>query len=217
MDDSLKRREAMLQGQILPNRVTDERVAAAILAVPREPFLPRELRGVAYIDEDIPIGGGRYLMEPVVFARLLQAARLGRDDVVLDVGCGTGYSSAVLSHLASVVVGLECDAELIRRANANLAGLGIDNVAIVTGPLAEGCPRQAPFNVIMLNGAVEVLPEALTRQLAAGGRLLAVERRRGVGKAMRHVNLGGIIGATELFDAQVPALPGFGKPPCFVF
>jgi protein-L-isoaspartate(D-aspartate) O-methyltransferase len=217
MNDSLKRREAMINGQILPNRVTDMRVAEAMLAVPREPYLPRELRGVAYLDEDIPIGGGRYLMEPVVFARLLQAAAVGPDDAVLDVGCGTGYSSAVLARLASAVVALECDQALIERANANLTELGIDNAVVVVGPLADGCPKQGPFDVIVLNGAVEVLPAALTEQLAEGGRLVAVERRLGVGKARRYVKLGGLVGATELFDAQVPALPGFEMAEGFVF
>lgn len=217
MSDSLKRREAMLEGQIRPNRVTDERVCAALQAVPREPFLPHQLRGVAYLDEDIPIGGNRYLMEPVVFARLLQAADIDGEDAVLDIGCGSGYSSAVLSHLASAVVALESDPALIERANANLAELGIDNVAVIEGPLHEGCPKQGPFDVIFLNGAVEELPKALFDQLGDGGRLLVVERRRGVGKATRYLKIDGIIGATELFDAQVPALPGFETVPGFVF
>jgi len=217
MNDSLKRREAMLDGQIRPNRVTDERICEALRAVPREPFLPRELRGVAYLDEDIPIGGGRFLMEPVVFARILQAAEIGPDDLVLDIGCGSGYSSAVLSHLASAVVALESDAALAERANANLAELGIDNVAVIEGVLPEGCVKQGPFDVIFLNGGVEELPQSLLGQLAEGGRLMAVERRHGVGKAMRYANIDGLVGATELFDAQVPSLPGFEKAPGFVF
>jgi protein-L-isoaspartate(D-aspartate) O-methyltransferase len=217
MNDSLKRREAMLEGQIRPNRVTDERVCEALRAVPREPFLPRELRGVAYIDEDIPLGGGRYLMEPVVFARMLQAGDIDGDDVVLDIGSGGGYSSAVLSHLASAVVALESDPALVERANANLAELGIDNVAVVEGALRDGCAKQGPFDVIFLNGAVEELPTPLLEQLGEGGRLMVVERRRGVGKAMRYVKLGCIVSAAELFDAQVPALPGFEKTPGFVF
>lgn len=217
MDKSLARRQAMVDGQIRPNRVSDERVTAALLAVPREVFLPKALRGVAYIDEDIPIGGGRFLMEPVVFARLLQAAAIGPDDAVLDVGCGTGYSSAVLAQLASAVVALEVDPDLGQRANANLAELGVDNVAVVEGELPAGYAEQGPYDVIFVNGAVETVPEALLQQLGEDGRMLLVERRHGVGKAMCYAMFDGNIGRRELFDAQVPLLPGFARKPAFVF
>lgn len=217
MDSSLAQRQAMVDGQIRPNNVTDERVTAALLTVPREVFLPKALRGVAYVDEDIPIGGGRFLMEPVVFARLLQAAAIGPDDAVLDVGCGTGYSSAVLAQLASAVVALEVDPELAQRANANLTELGADNVAVVQGRLSEGYAEQGPYDIIFVNGAAENEPEALTRQLGEGGRMLLVERRRGVGKAVSYARFFDSIARRELFDAQVPTLPGFERKPAFVF
>ena len=217
MEMSLARRQAMVDGQIRPNNVTDERLITALLAVPREVFVPKALKGVAYVDEDILIGGGRYLMEPVVFARLLQAARIGPDDAVLDVGCGTGYSSAVLARLASAVVALEVDPELVRRANANLTELGVDNVAVVQGELREGCPAQGPYDVIFVNGAVEEAPVALTQQLGEDGRMLLVERRNGVGKAMSYGRFKGNISRRELFGAQVPTLPGFERKPAFVF
>lgn len=217
MNDSTDRRLSMVNGQILPNKVTDLRITDAMLAVPRESFVPKALRGVAYVDEDIPLGNGRYLMEPVVFARMLQAAEIEADDLVLDIGGATGYAAAVIAHLASAVVALECDDVLARKANENLAGLEIDNVAVVTGELDQGYPEQGPYNVIFLDGAVERVPEALTGQLADKGRMVLVSRRHGVGKAMLYRNFDGMTSARELFDAQVFQLPGFAIKPGFVF
>jgi protein-L-isoaspartate(D-aspartate) O-methyltransferase len=217
MDESLSRREAMVNGQIRPNRVVDERVTEALLAVPREPFLPRALRGVAYLDEDIAVAEGRYLMAPNAFARLLQAAEIGAEDVVLDIGCASGYSSAVIARLASAVVALEAEPELAARANENLARLEIDNIAVVEGPLEAGYPDQGPYDVIFLGGSVGRLPEALPEQLAEGGRLVVVERQAGIGRALRYGKYDGLVSALELFDAQVAALPGFEVRPGFVF
>ncbi|MDP6706844.1 MAG: protein-L-isoaspartate O-methyltransferase [Alphaproteobacteria bacterium] len=217
MDESLSRREAMVNGQIRPNKVVDERITAALLAVPREPFLPGPLRGVAYLDEDIAVGEGRYLMEPVAFARLLQAAEIGADDVVLDIGCASGYSSAVIARLASAVVALEAAPELGARANEILAELEIDNIAVVEGPLEAGYAEQGPYDVIFIGGAIERLPEALPEQLAEGGRLVVVERRGGIGRAMRYGKHDGLVSGLELFDAQVALLPGFEARPAFVF
>lgn len=217
MDDSQSQREAMVNGQIRPNRVVDERVTAALLAVPRELFVPKALQGVAYLDEDIAVAEGRYLMEPVAFARILQAAEIEADDVVLDIGCASGYSSAVIARLASAVVALECDGVLAARANENLAELEIDNIAVVEGPLDAGYPEQGPYDVIFLGGSVERLPEALLAQLADGGRLLVVERRGGIGRAVRYGNFDGLVSALQLFDAQVAPLPGFEVAPGFVF
>lgn len=217
MDESLSQREAMVNGQIRPNRVVDERVTAALLAVPREPFVPKALRGVAYLDEEIAVAEHRYLMAPVAFARILQAAEIEADDVVLDIGCATGYSSAVIARLASAVVALESDRELAARANENLAALEIDNIAVVEGPLEAGYPKQGPYDVVFLGGSVERLPEALLEQLADGGRLLVVERRGGIGRAVRYGKFDGLVSALALFDAQVAPLPGFEVAPGFVF
>lgn len=217
MSDAAARRRAMLDGQLRPNRLTDERVQAAVLAVPRERFVPAALRGVAYVDEDLPVGRGRFLLEPMVFARLLQAAALRPQDVALDVGCGAGYSSAVEARLAGAVVALESDPEFIRLANENLAALGVDNVAVVAGELALGYPEQAPYDAIFLNGSVERTPDALLGQLAEGGRLVGVETGDGAGRAVLYVKRDGLAGRRVLFDASVGPLPGFGRAAGFTF
>ena len=147
-------RRNMVENQIRPNRVTDSAILTVMGELPRERFLPEALRGVAYVDEDIEIAEGRYLMEPLVLARLLQAAAVDREDMVLDIGCATAYSTAVLARLAGTVVAVESDPNLAAGAMATLEELGIDNAVVIEGPLAEGYPGQAPYNVILLGGAV---------------------------------------------------------------
>ena len=217
MQDTAARRVNMVNSQILTNRVSDERITEAMLAVPRETFVPKAWRGAAYVDEDIPLGNGRYLMEPMVFARLLQAAEIDERTVVLDVASGAGYSAAVLARLAGTVVALEDDDERVRVIEERLSALGIDNAAVVKAGLKDGYPAQAPFDVIFVNGAVEVMPDALKEQLAEGGRLLAVERSGPVGRAVLYTRIAGLVGRRELFDAQLPVLPGFEKPAAFTF
>ena len=218
MFDFAQARSNMIDSQLRTNKVTDTGVLDAFAAVPRERFLPEARAGVAYIDEDLEVAPGRYLMEPMVLARLLQAARIEATDMVLDVGCTTGYSSAVLARLADTVVALESDPALCERANQTLQDLGIDNAVVVTGDLTAGYEKQAPYDVILLGGAVAELPEAILSQLAEGGRLVtvmatqahlgqAVLVRRNAGQASRRV----------LFDAAVRELPGFAAAPGFVF
>ena len=211
-------RHNMVECQVRPNRVTDPLVIQAMDETPRENFVPKQLRGVAYVDEDIDLGGGRSLMEPVAFARLVQAAVLKPEDVVLDVGCATGYSSAILSRLASTVVALESDSELSSRASSLLGELSVDNVAVVTGPLAEGDAAHGPYDVILIEGTVARIPEALTAQLADNGRLLAVVGgESGIGRATIVTKLGDTLSSRVLFDASVRTLPGFQVRPGFVF
>lgn len=217
MQDTASRRINMVNSQILTNKVTDDRVTGAMLAVAREAFVPRALRGVAYVDEDIEVAPGRYLMEPMVFARLLQAAAIGPDDVVLDIACGTGYSTAVLAGLAGTVVGLEDNEDLAGTTNARLSELEIDNALVVTGDLTAGYPQQAPYNAIVVNGGVERVPDALTGQLADGGRLIAVERAGPAGRAVLYVRQNGLVGRRELFDAMLPVLPAFKVDAGFSF
>jgi protein-L-isoaspartate(D-aspartate) O-methyltransferase len=218
MPDYAVARRNMVAGQIRTNQVTDLALIAALEEIPREMFVPPALAGVAYLDEDLSLGGGRHLMEPRVFARLLQSACIGRTDVVLDIGCATGYSSAVISRLAATVVALESDQILIRKANESFAKLELDNVVVVDGPLAAGYPTQAPFDVIVIEGAVpEVLP-AIAAQLAEGGRLAAVVAPQGgTGHAVLMLREGGVISGRAIFDASTPPLPGFEIMPSFQF
>lgn len=217
MNDSAAARRHMIESQIMPSGVTDRGLLAALEAVPREIFVPKSLRGVAYVDEDLEVAPGRYLMEPRVFARLLLAAGIGEDDVVLDVGCGRGYHTAVLARLAGTVVALESDEELAAQASETLTELGVDNAAVVGGPLAEGYPSQAPYDVIFLSGAVEEVPEALGEQLDPSGRLLAVIGTGGAGQATLMLRHGETLARRSLFDAAIPLLPGFEVEPGFVF
>ncbi|RMF11844.1 MAG: protein-L-isoaspartate O-methyltransferase [Alphaproteobacteria bacterium] len=217
MENFALARDHMIDGQLKPNHVTDPRVLAALRAVPRELFVPKALRGVAYVDEDIEVAPGRFLMEPMVFARLLQETRIKDSDLVLDIGCATGYSSAVLSELAAALVAVEEVPELVERAKSLLAERECGNVAVVEGPLNRGAPDHEPFDVIFINGAVEQIPDALFDQLAEGGRLACVHVVNGVGKASLFIKDGGVIGRRPLFDAAVPVLPGFERPRGFVF
>lgn len=210
-------RRHMVASQLLPNQITDARVVAAMGAVPRERFVSAAYRGVAYVDEDIAVAPGRYLMEPMVLAKLMQATEIQPTDVILDVGCATGYSAAVLARLGNTVVGLECMSDLARQATETLTALGIDNAAVVEGDLVKGLPGQGPFDAILFQGAVEVMPDAILGQLAPSGRLVAVVRERGVGRATLWRRLDDGIVRRTLFDAAVPLLPGFARAPQFVF
>ena len=217
MSDAATARVNMVEGQIRTNKVTDHRIVKAMAAVPREIFVPKSLAGVAYIDEDIPIAPGRYLVEPLVFARLLQEAAIGPDDVVLDIGCGTGYSAAVLARLAAAVVALENDQDLADSATEKLADLGADNTAVVSGNLPEGYPDQGSYDVVVINGSVEHIPEAIVSQVSDGGRIVAVVNKGGIGRATLFQVQKGNVAGIPIFETSVPSLPGFGQARGFVF
>jgi protein-L-isoaspartate(D-aspartate) O-methyltransferase len=208
----------MEDSQLRPNRVTDAALLEAFLTVPRERFVPAHLKGAAYVDEDLPLGGGRYLMEPMVYGRLLMAAAIQRQDNVLEIGAGTGYGAAVLARVARNVVAVEEDASLARQAGANLAALGASNAVVRDGRLGEGYRDRAPYDVIVFAGAVGEIPERVADQLADNGRLVAVVKpETGMARAWLWERARGAFSRRVLFDAGTPLLPGMGRQPSFVF
>jgi protein-L-isoaspartate(D-aspartate) O-methyltransferase len=217
MSDSAARRINMINGHLRTNKVTDRRVTDAIAATPREKFVPKALRGVAYMDEDVNVSPGRYLMDPLVMARLLQAAEITADDVVLDIAGGTGYSTAVLARLAGTVVSVESNEERVKSVESHLAANEIDNAVVVQSDITAGYPDQAPYDVIFVNGAVARPVNELTAQLADGGRLVVVERPSTVGRAVLYLKRGEIVSRREIFDAMTPILSEFAAEPKFQF
>jgi protein-L-isoaspartate(D-aspartate) O-methyltransferase len=212
-------RESMVECQVRPNKVTDAALLMALRRIPREKFLPDSLQDRAYTDEDIPLGNGRYLAEPMVLSRLLQAAQVRETDMVLEAGCGAGYATAVLSCLAKSVIGLEHDKHLAETGGALLRQLGIHNAAVVQqNDLQQGYAIKAPYNVILINGAVAAIPVRLQLQLADGGRLVTVLSRHGhIGTAVIVTRHGGNFSTQGLFEAAIPFLPGFGETKGFRF
>jgi protein-L-isoaspartate(D-aspartate) O-methyltransferase len=213
----------MVEGQLRTNKVTDEAVLEGFLTVPRDRFVPRALRGIAYIDDDVPLGGGRVLIEPMVLARLLQLANIGRDDKVLEIGCATGYATAILAKMATSVIAVESEPHLAAAARSNLAALGIGNVQLQEAPLDGGWRAGAPYDVILINGGVGEIPAAITDQLAEGGRLVTVseidvgpEQAR-CGQAVLVTRAEGKVSSRGVFDAAVHMLPGFARRAAFVF
>jgi protein-L-isoaspartate(D-aspartate) O-methyltransferase len=221
--DFAQARAKMVDNQIRTFDVTSRPLLAAFEEIAREAFVPADMKKLAYIDDDVEIAPARdgsparYVMEAAPLARLIQLAAVGPRDVVLEVGCGTGYGSAILSRLAGSVVALECDADLAETAAATLSEMGCDNVAVVVGDLAAGHAAEAPYDAILFSGAVEVLPRAVLDQLRDGGRLVVVE---GVGNAARtsvYVRDGETTSHRHEFNCSVKLLPGMARKPEFVF
>lgn len=218
MQDFAAARRNMVDGQIRTNDVTDLRVLGAFLSVPRERFVPPALVNVAYLDLDVPASddaSARHMLKPMLLGKLLQAAGIDEADNVLDVGCASGYSSAVLSRLAATVVALEEVPALAAKARELLADC--PNVTVAAGALAKGWPQGAPYDVILINGATEIDPAALCAQLAPGGRLLCVKGRGPAGKATIYQRAGESTAGRAIFDAAGSVLPGFERPQAFVF
>ncbi len=216
MDFAAARRN-MIDGQILPNRVSDNLVMDAFESIPREQFVSEALRSVAYTDEDLALGRGRFLLEASVLARLLQAAALEQSDKVLVVAGASGYSAAVVAQLSQSVTLLDSDAAFLAHARTTLANLGLGRIAVVEGDVTHGYAANGPYNVILIDGAVGQVPPALLDQLADGGRVVAVVQQAVQGVATLFERHGGIIGQVPVFDANVPALAEFNTPSHFVF
>src|SRR5260370_20833905 len=208
----------MIDSQLRPNKVTDERVLGAFAKIGRELFVPEQFRAIAYVDEDLPLGGARYVMEPMVAARLLQAAAVERTDTALIVGAGTGYEAGLAEALARHVVALEEDPDLARRARAALVDHGVASVSVVEGPLPQGHRPRAPYEVILFGGAVAEVPSEIGSQLAEGGRLAAVIKAvTGIGRATLARRTGGGLAHPGILDAATPFLPGLAPQPALRF
>jgi protein-L-isoaspartate(D-aspartate) O-methyltransferase len=214
-------RQKMVDGQVRPSDVTDLRIIDAMLAVPREAFVPQDKQALAYLDIDLDVSEGgserRFLIKPVVTAKMLQAAEIKDTDNVLVVGCATGYAAAVVARLAGQVTATEVDPTMAAKAKDVLVQLGIGNVTVRAADASEGDAANAPYDVIVLNGATEVTPDRLYRQLKDGGRLVGVFAMAQPPRAMIVTHSHADFGTRALFDAAVPVLPGLGRAPAFVF
>jgi protein-L-isoaspartate(D-aspartate) O-methyltransferase len=224
MDTSLAARFYMIKSQLMPGRVLDEKIINALYNTPREMFVPEAYSEASYVDEDIPLCQGRYLMEPLTFAHLIELAEIHPQDQVLIIACGTGYSAAVLSKLCGKVTAVEEQKELGEKARQILQKLKIQNVEIFTASHTLGAPGSQIFNSIIIEGAIEQLPDSLSAQLAEGGKIVTVEKissrpgdKRGLGKAVMFRKQAGTLSKRVFFDASVPLLPGFEKKQNFIF
>jgi protein-L-isoaspartate(D-aspartate) O-methyltransferase len=223
MIDSRLQRINMVESQVRTSDVTNRRIIRAMLDVPREAFAPEPVRAMAYMDDALqvqpPPGGKevRYLLAPRIFAKLVQLAEIEPESVVLDVGCATGYSTAVLAKIAARVVAVECDADLAARAARTLRELGIGNALVVEAALSVGAPAGGPYDAILLNGAVPEAPDALLDQLKEGGRLVGVVANGHMGCGRVWQRSGKAFGTRSAFDAGAPLLPGFVRQGGFVF
>jgi protein-L-isoaspartate(D-aspartate) O-methyltransferase len=212
-----------VDGQLRTNDVTTPDVLAAFLSVPRELFVPASRRPIAYTDMHIEVksadenGPARYILSAMPFARMIQAADITKSDVVLDVGCATGYSSAILSYLADSVIAIEQDEGLVERANNALTDAGVDTVAVVHNALKNGLPSEGPYDVIFLEGAVEAVPDDFFESLKNGGRLVCIVGKGASAEAICYLKDDGVISKRTLFNCSAPELPGFSLPKGFVF
>jgi len=219
MTDFAQARRNMVDGQLRPNRVTNAALLAAMGELPRERFLPDKLRPVAYADDDVPLGNGRVMIEPMVLARLIQALQPRPDGRALVVASGRGYGTALLARMVQSVVAIECDSALASAAEQTIKSLGISNVTQVVGQLEAGAPSKGPFDLVLIEGAVRQIAQAILDQLAEGGRLATIiaGATGAIGVAQLVVKEGGVTSGRPLFEAGTPALPGFAPPSRFTF
>jgi protein-L-isoaspartate(D-aspartate) O-methyltransferase len=218
MADSFLQRKNMVEGQVRTSDVTDRRITAAMMAVPREAFVPKELAGFAYSDQTLTFAGGGVMLPPAVLARLVQLSEVDAQDKVLVAGGAPAYAAAVLAQIATTIVALSPDNKSAALASEALGKARAGNVTAVAGPLADGWPTEAPYDVILVEGGVETVPKALTSQLAEGGRLVAVGVDRRMGSAFVLLKDKELVTRRDAFQASAPMLPGFESVrPAFVF
>jgi protein-L-isoaspartate(D-aspartate) O-methyltransferase len=216
MNEFAQRRQMMVDTQVRPSDVTKFPIIAAMLAVPREVYVPAARREAAYVGENLAISPGRVLLEPRSLAKLLDALDVQPTETVLDLGCGLGYSSAVLARLAGAVVAVEADEAMAADAQNTLSAEGVDNAAVLVGKLQDGAAKHGPYDVIILQGGVEVMPDALTQQLQEGGRIGAIFMEGGLGVARIGYKIDGKINWRDVFNATAPVLDGFQRRPSFL-
>lgn len=215
MTDFAAARRHMVDGQVRTADVTDLRILSAMQEIPRERFVPPGSEGLAYLDLELPVGGGRRLLTPMVLAKLIHAADIAPAARVLDVGCATGYGAAVLARVAGEVVALEEEPGLAEAARTALSGQ--PNIRIATGPLNAGWPQGGPYDAILLEGATELAPHAFLPQLKDGGRIACVLGGGPGARAMVYCRTGDEMGGRAVFDCHAAVLPGFAKAPAFAF
>lgn len=217
MSDYEQARRSMVDCQVRPSDVTRYAIIEAMLETPREQFVPGPLRAVAYAESEIALAPGRVILPPRVFAKMIEAAQIRPEDLVLDLAPGLGYSSAVLARLATAVIAIEPDEAMARQASETLARLEYDNVVVTNDDPATGDPDHAPFDVIFANGGVEDIPPTLIDQLKTGGRLVAIHMNGAVGQCRITVKSLNTATARPVFDASAPVLAGFERAKTFVF
>lgn len=217
MIDFAAARVAMVDCQVRPSDVTRFPIIEAMLAVPREDYVPEALKAVAYLGEHVPLAPGRVLLDPRVFAKMLDALNPGPTDLVLDIGSGLGYSAAVIARMAEAVIALEEEADLGAEAEGRLAAHEVDNAVTQAGPLASGAAEHGPFDAIFVEGAIETLPPAIEAQLKPGGRIVAIFGAGRGGQARLGLKLGHGIAWRRIFDATAPILSGFAETKAFEF
>lgn len=217
MADFTTRRVTMVDTQVRPHDVTSFPVIDAMLAIPREAYVPDAARDMAYVGAPVDLGGGRQMLDPRATGKMLEALDLTPRDLVLDLGCGLGYSTALLARLAEAVVAVEEDADLARDAEATLTAQDVDNAAVITAPLTAGSPKHGPFDAIAILGGVETIPAAILDQIKEGGRIIAIFMDGALGEARLGRKVDGRVSWRMEFNATAPVLPGFARAPSFVF